>query len=159
MNYQKKDIGTILIEQGSLAAEYLPIILEKLTLGDQRFGKICLLEGLISEEDLALALAEQFGLEFVDLSHYKIDEELLAMLPADFSHRFRIVPLQMDAETLIVAVSDPTDVLKIDELELLVDRQIQIRVATESAITDFFKAGRQPAGYCERSRKTSCCSW
>lgn len=141
MNYQKKDIGTILIEQGALAAEYLPIILEKLTLGDQRFGKICLLEGLISEEDLALALAEQFGLEFVDLSHYKIDEELLAMLPADFSHRFRIVPLQMDAETLIVAVSDPTDVLKLDELELLVDRQIQIRVATESAITDFFKAG------------------
>ncbi len=141
MDYQNRDIGTILIERGSLAAEFLPLIVEKLTSENQRFGKICLQEGLISEEDLALALAEQFGLEFVDLSLYKIDEELMATLPADFIHRFRIVPLDIDSESLIVAVSDPTDVLKLDELELLVDRQIQIRVATESAITDFFKAG------------------
>ena len=141
MDYQNKDIGTILIERGSLAAEFLPLILEKLASENQRFGKICIQEGLISEEDLALALAEQFGLEFVDLSLYKVDEDLMATLPADFIHRFRIVPLGMDSESLIVAVSDPTDVLKLDELELLVDRQIQIRVATESAITDFFKAG------------------
>ena len=142
MDYQNKDIGTILIERGSLAAEFLPLIQEKLASGNQRFGKICILEGLINEEDLARALAEQFGLEFVDLSLYKIDEELMATLPADFIHRFRfVVPLGIDSKSLIVAVSDPTDVLKLDELELLVDRQIQIRVATESAITDFFKAG------------------
>jgi type IV pilus assembly protein PilB len=141
MAYQKKDIGTILIERGSLAAEYLPLIVDKIALGEERFGKICLQEGLISEEALAQALAEQFGLEFIDLSHYKVDENVMAALPADFVHRFRIVPLEMDDDSLAVAVSDPTDVLKLDEMELLVDRQIRIRVATESAIADFFKAG------------------
>jgi type IV pilus assembly protein PilB len=141
MDFQRKDIGTILIERGSLAVEHLPLILDKLSTGERRFGRICLNEGLISEEDLALALAEQFGLEYVDLKRYKVDAELLATLPADFVHRFRIVPLKIEEGYLIVAVSDPTDVLKLDELELLLDRPLQICITTESAITDFFKAG------------------
>jgi len=141
MNFQRKDIGTILIERGSLNVEHLPLLLDRLSTSEQRFGKLCLNEGLISEEDLAQALAEQFGLEYVDLRKYKVDNELLATLPADFIHRFRIVPLKMEEGYLVVAVSDPTDVLKLDELELLLDRPLQIRISTESAITDFFKAG------------------
>jgi len=141
MNFQRKDIGTILIEQGSLSVEHLPLILDKLSSGEQRFGKICISEGLISEEDLAKALAEQFDLEYVDLKSSRADEELLSTLPSDFIHRFRSVPLEMDADTLTVAVSDPTDVMRLDELELLVDRPLKIKIAAESAITDFFKAG------------------
>lgn len=140
MNFQRKDIGTILIERGSLSVEHLPLVLDRLAAGEQRFGKICITEGLISEEDLAKALAEQFGLDYVDLRNCKADEELLATLPTDFIHRFRIVPLAMDADALTVAVSDPTDVLRLDELELLVDRPLKIKIAAESAITDFFKA-------------------
>jgi type IV pilus assembly protein PilB len=141
MDYQKKDIGTILIERGSLSVHYMPQVLDRLASGDRRFGRICIHEGLISEEDLAQALAEQFGFEYVDLKNHKLDDELIAALPADFIHRFHIVPLKMDANSLVVAVSDPTDVLKLDELELLVDRKVQIRVASEAAISDFFKSG------------------
>lgn len=141
MGFHRKDIGTILIERGALTPEHLPLILDRIASGDQRFGRICVQAGLVSEEELAQALAEQFGLEYIDLRKHKIDEELLAALPADLAHRFRVVPLAMDEETLVVAVSDPTDVLRLDELELLLDRPLKIRIASETAIADFFKAG------------------
>jgi type IV pilus assembly protein PilB len=139
--YRRKNIGTILIDRGSLEAGKLPIILDKLGAGKQRFGEICIHEGLIGENDLAQALAEQFNLEYVDLDDFKMDEELLNSLPHDAIYRFRFVPLEMTEDFLVVAISDPTDVVKLDELELLFDRPLQIRVAAESAITAVIKGG------------------
>jgi len=140
-SYRRRKIGTILVERGSLAADQLPIVLDKLEISKLRFGEICVQEGLISEDDLARALAEQFNLEYVDLASFKLDEELLNALPPDALHRFRFVPLETTEHSMVVAIADPTDVVKLDELELLFDRPVQIRVATESAISALVKAG------------------
>ena len=140
-SYRRKNIGTILIDMGCLSADQLPQIVEKLSLGKLRFGELCVREGLITETDLARALAAQFNLEFVDLSDFKMDEELLNSLPTDAIYRFRFVPLEMTPTSLAVAVADPTDVIKLDELELMLGRQLHIRIATESAIGGVIKAG------------------
>ncbi|QEM67890.1 pilus assembly protein PilB [Geobacter sp. FeAm09] len=140
-SYRRKKIGTILIERGSLAADQLPVVLDKLTTSKLRFGEICIQDGLISDDDLARALAEQFNLEYVDLTSFKPDEELLNSLPPDALYRFRFVPLEMAEDSIVVAVSDPTDVVKLDELELLFDRPLQIRIAAESAVAALAKAG------------------
>ena len=117
------------------------MIVEQLASSRQRFGEICIREGLVGEQDVAQALAEQFGLEYVDLNAFKMDEELLNSLPTDAIYRFQFVPLEMIGSTLKVAVSDPTDVVKLDELELLLDRPLSISLATETAITSVIKAG------------------
>jgi len=140
-SYRRRKIGTILVERGSLVADQLPIVLDKLGISKLRFGEICIQEGLISDDDLARALAEQFSLEYVDLVSFKPDEALLNTLPPDALHRFRFVPLEMTENSVVVAVADPTDVVKLDELELLFDLPVQIRVASESAISALVKAG------------------
>ncbi len=140
-SYRRKNIGIILIERGCLSAEQLPLIVEKLHTTKMRFGDICVHDGLVSEHDLALALAEQFSLEYVDLTNFKMDEELLNGLPTDAIYRFRFVPLEMTADTLKIAISDPTDVVKLDELELLLDRSLKICLATETGIASVIKAG------------------
>lgn len=140
-SYRRRNIGIILIERGKLSADQLPIIVEKLHTTRQRFGEICVQEGLVTEDDLAQALAEQFGLEYVDVSNFKMNEELLNSLPPDTIYRFRFVPMAMTSTTLTIAVSDPTDVIKLDELELLLDRSLKICVATESGIASVIKAG------------------
>ncbi|KAA0893940.1 GspE/PulE family protein [Oryzomonas rubra] len=140
-SYRRKKIGTILIERGALAADQLPVVLDKLTTSKLRFGEICIQEGLISDDDLAHALAEQFNLEYVDLASFKPDEELLNSLPPDALYRFRFVPLEMTEDFMVVAVADPTDVVKLDELELLFDRPLQLRIAAESAVAILAKAG------------------
>jgi type IV pilus assembly protein PilB len=140
-SFRKKDIGIILVERGSLNPDHLPVIIEKMTSTRQRFGDIAVHEGFITDEDLARALAEQFGLEYVDLRNFKMDPELLNQLPPDAIYRFHFVPLEIQPHVIVIAVADPTAVVKLDELELLLDRQVQIRIASDSAIAAVTKAG------------------
>ena len=140
-HYRRKNIGTILIERGSLSPDQLPFIVDKLATTRLRFGEIAVREKFVSEEELALALSEQFDLEYIDLRNFRMDEGLLNALPPDAIYRFRFVPLEISPNSIVVAVSDPTDVIKLDELELLLNRQLQIRIASESAIAGVIKAG------------------
>jgi type IV pilus assembly protein PilB len=141
METRIKKIGSILVDNGCISVEQLSSILELQTIDRRRFGTLCVKEGLIREEDLARALAEQFNLAYEDLGNYKVDEEILNSLPSDLTNRFRFLPLENTPESFVVAVSDPTDVLRLDELELLIGRPIQIRVSAESAIERILKKG------------------
>ncbi len=140
-SYRRKNLGAILIERGALSAEQIPLILDKLAGGRLRFGEVCIREGLISDTDLAQGLAEQFDLEFISLADVRMDEELLNQLPPDAIYRYRFVPLEMSDGSLTIAVSDPTDVIKLDELELVLGWQIRTKVASESDISSVIKAG------------------
>jgi len=140
-SYKRRTIGAILIERGSLDPEKLPAVLEQLGTGKQRFGEICVREGFITGEQLAMALADQFNLAYCDLAEFRMNDEILNALPPEAIYRFRFVPLEMTPEYLAVAVSDPSDVIKLDELELLIDRPLQIRIASETAIASVLKAG------------------
>jgi len=139
--FRRKNIGTILIERGSLSPDQQSFVAEKQTTTRQRFGEIAVREKFVTEEELAQALADQFKLEYVDLQNFRMDEALLNSLPPDAIYRFRFVPLEISPDSIVVAVYDPTDVVKLDELELLLDRQVQIRIASESAIAGVIKAG------------------
>jgi len=140
-SFRRRNIGIILMERGSLKAEQLEYVVEKLAVTKQRFGELCIREGFISEEELAQALSEQFSLEYTDLDNFRMDEELLNSLPTDAIYRFRFVPLEMTPDALVVAISDPTDVVKLDELELMLGHPLRIRLATESAIASVIKTG------------------
>lgn len=140
-SFKRKNIGIILIESGCLDPIHIPAIVGMLTTTRQRFGEIAVNEGFVTEEDLARALAEQFNLEYVDMRNFKMNSELLNQLPPDAIYRFHFVPLEIQPHVIVVAVADPTDVVKLDELELLLDRQVQIRIASDSAIAAVTKAG------------------
>ena len=140
-SYKRRNIGVILVDRGSLAQDKLPAVIEQLATSKQRFGEICVREGFVNDEELALALSEQFNLNYVDLTDFKMSEEILNVLPPEAIYRFHFVPLEMTPEALVVAVSDPSDVIKLDELELLLDRPLQIRIASATAIATVLKAG------------------
>jgi type IV pilus assembly protein PilB len=140
-SYKRRTIGTILVERGSLDPEKLPAVLEQIASTKLRFGEVCVREGFIDGEQLAMALAEQFNLPYVDLADFRMDEEILNSLPPEAIYRFRFIPLEMTPEALHVAISDPSDVIKLDELELLLDRPLLIHIAAESAIAGALKAG------------------
>lgn len=139
--FKRKNIGELLVEQGSLNPTDLPYVVDRLKATTKRFGEICLEEGLVTEEALALALSEQFGIEYVDARGIKLDEALLNALPPDSVYRYRFVPLEEQGTSLVILISDPTDVIKLDELELLLDRPLIIKLATESAIAGILKKG------------------
>jgi len=140
-SFRRKNIGTILVEQGDLDPEKLPVIIEQLATTRKRFGEICIKEGYVDGEKLAMALAYQFNLEYVDLSDFRINEDILNALPPDAIYRFHFVPLEKTPDLLTVAVSDPTDVVNLDELELLLGITLQIKIASETGIESVIKGG------------------
>ncbi len=140
-NYKRKIIGDILVDRGDLDPAKLPFVIDRLKTSRERFGRICVSEGLITEEALAKALAEQFGFDYVDLKGFKMDEALLGLLPPDAIYRYHFVPLAAQDDGLVVAISDPTDVIRLDELELLLDRPLIIRLAALTDIEAVLKKG------------------
>jgi type IV pilus assembly protein PilB len=141
ISFARKKIGEILVERGDLTVGQLAYVVEKLGSTSLRFGELCVQEELLSEDILYQALAEQFGLEFVDLSGYKLDEHVLALFPADIIYRYTFVPLELIGDSIAIAVSDPTDVVKLDDLELLLDKPLILKIASPASIQLLLKKG------------------
>jgi len=87
----------------------------------------------------ARELAHRHGLGYVDLADVRIDTDLFHSIPFDLMLRYGVVPLERHGNRLIVAMKDPTDVAKIDELELQLGMPLEIRVAAPDSIDDILQ--------------------
>ncbi|MBZ0101560.1 MAG: GspE/PulE family protein [Thermoanaerobaculia bacterium] len=89
------------------------------------------------------ARAEQFarehGLEFVDLAHARIDTDLFHSIPFDLMLRYGFVPLERLEGRLAAALKDPSDVARLDELELLLGTPLEVRVAVPAEIDEILQ--------------------
>jgi type IV pilus assembly protein PilB len=87
----------------------------------------------------ARRLAERYRLPFIDLSQAQLDHELFRAIPADLMLRYGFVPYRREGQTLVIVVSDPTDLPMIDELSVLLGTPIKVTVGTGSAIQAMLK--------------------
>ncbi len=87
----------------------------------------------------ARRLAERYRLEFIELSQFSIDHELFRAIPADLMLRYGFVPYRRDGSTLVIVVSDPTDLPMIDELAVQLASPVRVAVGTPSAIEAILK--------------------
>ncbi len=96
-------------------------------------------EDALNEELETRQVAERLSLEYVDLDNFEIDPALFRSIPVDLMFRYNFVPRRRTEIGLQIVVSDPTDVLKIDELELLLGNSIEVCVGTPTAIQEILK--------------------
>jgi type II secretory ATPase GspE/PulE/Tfp pilus assembly ATPase PilB-like protein len=92
-------------------------------------------------EEIAQArrLAGRYGLEFVDLEQFQIDHDLFRSIPADLMLRYGFVPYHREGRSLVIVVSDPTDLPMIDELALLLAAPLKVTVGARSSIESILK--------------------
>jgi type II secretory ATPase GspE/PulE/Tfp pilus assembly ATPase PilB-like protein len=98
---------------------------------------------LNQEREQAKKLAERYRCGFIDLMEQRIDPELFRTIPADLMFRYNFVPLVSQANSLVIAVADPSQVLLSDELPLLLGKKLAIKVATPRQISDLLKRTEQ----------------
>jgi type II secretory ATPase GspE/PulE/Tfp pilus assembly ATPase PilB-like protein len=96
-----------------------------------------------AERDQAKKLAERYRCAFVDLRDQRIDPELFRSIPAEMMFTYNFVPLEAHDSTLIVAMADPSQLQRRDELASLLGKRLEIRVATPSQIGDLLKRTEQ----------------
>jgi len=87
----------------------------------------------------ARRLAERYRLDFIDMDNFRIDQDLFRSIPADLMLRYGFVPFRRDGKSLVIVVSDPTDLPMIDELGVLLGTPIKVTVGARSAIDSILK--------------------
>jgi type IV pilus assembly protein PilB len=84
----------------------------------------------------AQRLADQYGFDYVNLEHFQVDHQLFRDVPLELMIRYQFLPEKRENGHIAVVVGDPTDVLKLDELELLLGAPLKVKVASPAAIRD-----------------------
>jgi type IV pilus assembly protein PilB len=85
------------------------------------------------------ALAAKLGLEFVDVTRFRIDNDLFRSIPFDLMLRYGFIPEHQLQGRLSVIVADPTDVVRLDEIELQLGQPIEVRVGARAAIEEILQ--------------------
>jgi len=96
-------------------------------------------ERLVQERRAAEAFAERYGLEFVDMTHFRIDNDLFRRIPFELMLRYGFIPERQLEGRLAVVMADPSDVVKIDEMEMLLGQPVDVRVGVRSAIDEILQ--------------------
>ena len=97
----------------------------------------------LDERAQAEQMARRYRAEFADLKNFKIQHDLLRTVPVELMFRFNFVPLELKEDVLVIAVSDPSKLMVLDEIAGLLGHRIEPRVATMTQITDLLKKTEQ----------------
>jgi type IV pilus assembly protein PilB len=95
------------------------------------------------ETSQAQAIAARYRCEYVDLRETSIDHDLFRHIPVDLMFRYNFVPLQGQNGTLEIALADPRNLNTVDELGLLLNKKLKVKVATLSQISELLKKTEQ----------------
>jgi type IV pilus assembly protein PilB len=140
-------IGDILIEQGLITPQQLEEVLKMQSAGNKkRIGEILVELGTISREELFEVLQYIYETEYIDLSNYVIDPEVISLIPEKVALRYKLIPLSINDNELVVAMANPLDVYAIDFVRGHTKiKKIKTMLATEddilSAINSYYELG------------------
>ena len=133
----RRRLGALLVADGLVSQHQIEAALARQQIERRRLGDVLVREGLVSEKDLVEALAAQLRLEVADLDHVYFSPETLALLPRDFMVHRRVLPLEVEDDgTLVLAMTDPLDIVAIDEVRLRTKRDVRAVICTESAFEE-----------------------
>jgi len=133
---QASRLGDLLVRNNLVTREQLTSALEEQKqAGSQvRLGTILIRNNIISEEDLISFLSKQYGVPSINLSELEIDPAVIKVVPVDVAQKYQVVPVNRAGGTLIVAMSDPSNIFAIDDIRFMTGFSIEVVVAPESAI-------------------------
>ena len=127
---KSKQLGQILIELGHITPEQLEHGARGAPATPKSLGRVLIDMGMIKEADLVRALAEQVGLEFVDLAEYPIDPTATTLLPEALARRYRALPIGERTASCSSRCPTPPNVYALDDIRTITGRDVQPVVAT-----------------------------
>ena len=127
-------IGELLVREKMLSLQQLQHAQEEAKRTGKRLGVALSRLGYVEDQDLTQFVARQYSLPAVNLGEVDIDPVVLKLIPREIAEKHQVVPIKRQGSTLIVAMSDPSNIYAIDELKFLTQYNIDPVVASEGAI-------------------------
>ncbi len=134
---EKIRLGDLLIQQNRISPEQLQLALDKQRQSGRKLGRVLVDSGYVTEDEIAKAVSQQLNIPHIDLRLVHARQEVTRLLPEQYARRFRAVVLEQRQDRLLVAMADPTDLFAYDEISNHLNREIEVAVANEGALTQF----------------------
>src|SRR6478672_7666930 len=136
-------LGELLVRENLISLAQLQKAQEEQRKSGTRLGYSLTKLGIITEGDLTNFLSKQYGVPSINLSEFEISPEVIQLIPAELAKRHQLIPVNRAGATLIVAMSDPSNIYAIDDLKFRTGLNIEVVVASEvaadEAITRYYE--------------------
>jgi type IV pilus assembly protein PilB len=128
-------VTDVLIALGYVTPERVEAAVAEARIAGKQPERILVEQNAIDPRQLSRAIAERYGLNYVDLSSYNVDMAAANLLPIAAARRYQAVPIgYVDTQTLLVAMADPANVLAADDIKMATGLQCQLVVAEAADI-------------------------
>jgi hypothetical protein len=141
-------LGTLLVHARVITSEQLEMaLMEQQQQPGRRLGEILVEWGWASNREIAHALSEQYGLALINLARSMIDVRAATMIDGGLARRYQSMPVRFLPDGgVLLAVVDPTDLGRIEELRETIGKPVRVAVveaaALETALEHVFGADR-----------------
>jgi len=131
---KKKRLGEMLVTGGLIKEDQLKKALDEQKKRGGKVGEILIDLGFVSEHNLAVFLARQLQIAYIEIEKQLVDRESVKLIPGDMARRLQAIPLYKDKGALVVAMADPLNIFGFDDIQKATDMKITQVVATRSDI-------------------------
>lgn len=132
MTRSQRLLGKELVKAGLINEDQLEELLS--SINGKSLIKAITEKGYASEKEVARVMAKISGLEFIDLSNYEIDPNAATLISEELAQKYKLIPIKLEGDKLTVAISDPTNVIAIDDIEVITGYEVEPVVAAETEI-------------------------
>lgn len=131
---ERKSLGEYLVGRGLITADQLKKALQEQRQRGERLEQTLVRMGYVKEELILQCLADYFNLPYVDLDTYLIDEKIVKTIPEEMARRHTLIPLFKIGNTLTVAMTNPLNLMALDEIRNKVKTEVEIAISAEKKI-------------------------
>jgi type IV pilus assembly protein PilB len=129
-------LGELLVRENLISLQQLQKAQDEQRKTGGRIGSLLVRQGAIAEHDLTSFLSKQYGVPAISLKDFDIDDEVLKLIPKSTAEKHQVVPVNRAGASLIVAMSDPSNIFAIDDIKFLTGYNVEAVVASEQAIKE-----------------------
>ncbi len=127
-------LGQVLLDEGMVTREQLEKAIQTQQRGGGHLSSVLVEQGILSGQQLAKALSIQWGLPVVELTGLEIDPGAVHVLPQHIAQRHKVLPIEKTKTRLKLAISDPLNVVALDDVRLVTGLEIEPVVAAQEDI-------------------------
>jgi type IV pilus assembly protein PilB len=127
-------LGDLLVREGLINQEQLQRALAEQKGNNDKLGSILVRHNAITEDQLVAFLSKQYGIPSITLSQLDIDADVLKLVPAQIAKKYEVLPIKRTGNSLTLAMADPTNVFAVDDVGFMTNLQVIPVVAAQGAI-------------------------
>ncbi|MRR06671.1 MAG: type IV-A pilus assembly ATPase PilB [Deltaproteobacteria bacterium] len=133
---QPSRLGELLVRSNLITRDQLQRALDeqKSSGGQLRLGAILVKEGYVSESELTAFLSKQYSVPSINLAEFEIDSAVVKLLPVEIVQKYQAIPVNRSGSTLIMAMSDPSNIFAIDDIKFMTGYNVEVVVASDTGI-------------------------